>query len=74
MLAAVMVKLLGLKPGQKSCLSPILLKIFIILWLTNLRWVDRVAVIDKGEEGDGKDGKLVLVKGLAHLMSPGTAS
>ena len=33
-----------------------------------------MAVIDKGEEGDGKDGKLVLVKNLAHLMSPGTAS
>ena len=33
-----------------------------------------MAVIDKGEEGDGKDGKLVLVKGLAHLMPPGTAS
>ena len=33
-----------------------------------------MAVIDKGEEGDGKDGKLVLVKSLAHLMPPGTAS
>ena len=33
-----------------------------------------MAVIDKGEEGDGKDGKLVLIKSLAHLMPPGTAS
>ena len=32
-----------------------------------------MAVIDKGEEGDGKDGKLVLVKSLAHLM-PGRDS
>ena len=33
-----------------------------------------MAVIDKGEEGDGKDGKLVLIKILGHLMPPGTAS
>ena len=33
-----------------------------------------MAVIDKYEEGDGKDGKLVLIKSLAHLMPPGTAS